>query len=162
MSAARTPSQTIGPFFHDALLHSAKVPDQDGIERLLEPARSRLPRLSYLLVDAGYRGRGKEWAERKLGVEVEVVNRSPKPSPEKVLSIWAREWFREGREMDLGKLPSRPAFENLPRRWVAERTFAWSSHNRRMSKDHERLCATGEAFIHAAMSRLMVGRLARS
>ena len=124
MSAARTPSQTMGPFFHDALLHSAKVPDQDGIERLLEPARSRLPRRSYLWVDAGYRGRGKEWAERELGVEVEVVNRSPKPPPEKVLRIWAREWFREGRELDLGKLPSRPAFENLPRRWVAERTFA--------------------------------------
>jgi hypothetical protein len=81
MSAARTPSQTIGPFFHDALLHSAKVPDQDGIERLLEPARSRLPLLSYPWVDAGYRGRGKEWAERELGVEVEVVNRSPKPPP---------------------------------------------------------------------------------
>jgi hypothetical protein len=81
MSAARTPSQTIGPFFHDALLHSAKVPDQDGIERLLEPARSRLPLLSYPWVDAGYRGRAKEWAEWELGVEVEVVNRSPKPPP---------------------------------------------------------------------------------
>ena len=81
MSTARTQSQTMGPFFHEALLHSAKVPDQDGIERLLEPARSRLPRRSYLWVDAGYRGRGKEWAERELGVEVEVVNRHPKPPP---------------------------------------------------------------------------------
>lgn len=62
--------------------------------------------------------------------------------------------------MDLGKLPRRPAFEKLPRRWVAERTFAWISHNRRMAKDHERLCSTGKAFVHAAMTRLMVGRLA--
>ena len=145
----------------EARVHSAKVPDQDGIRRLLEPARSNLPRLSYLWVDAGYRGRGKEWAEEALGVEVEVVNRSPKPPPEKVLRVWAREWFKEGREMDLSKLPKRPAFENLPRRWVAERTFAWISHNRRMSKDYERLCSTGEAFIHAAMTRLMVKRLAR-
>ena len=112
-------------------------------------------------VDAGYRGRGKDWGEEQLGVEVEVVNRSPKP-PEKVLKIWAREWFREGREMDLGKLPKRSAFERLPRRWVAERTLAWISHNRRMSKDHERLCSTGDAFIDAAMSRLMLRRLARS
>jgi putative transposase len=89
----------------EARVQSAKVPDQDSIKRLLEPARSRLPRLSYLWVDAGYRGRGKEWAERELGVEVEVVSRSPKPLPEKVLRIWAREWFREGRKMDLGKLP---------------------------------------------------------
>jgi transposase len=75
-------------------------------------------------------------------LEVEMVNRTPKPPPEKVLRIWAREWFREGQVMDLGKLPKRPAFEKLPRRWVVERTFAWISHNRRMGKDHEWLCAT--------------------
>ena len=98
----------------EARVHSAKVPDQDGIGVLLEPARSRLPRLSYLWVDAGYRGRGKDWVEQTLGVEVEVVNRSPKPPPEKVLEVWAREWFKEGHEMDLGKLPTRPGFENLP------------------------------------------------
>ena len=146
----------------EARVHSAKVPDQDGIRRLLEPAHSRLPRLSYLWVDAGYRGRGKEWVEQALGLEVEVVNRSPKPTPEKILRVWAREWFKEGHQMDLSKLPTRPGFENLPRRWVAERTFAWISHNRRMAKDYERLCATGEAFIHVAMTRLMVRRLARA
>ena len=145
----------------EARVHSAKVPDQDGIRRLLDPVRSRLPRLSYLWVDAGYRGRGKEWAEEVLGVEVEVVNRTPKPPPEKVLRIWAREWFKAGHEKDLNKLPTRPAFENLPRRWVAERTFAEISYNRRMSKDYERLCSAGEAFVYAAMARLMVRRLAR-
>ena len=145
----------------EARVHSAKVPDQDGIRRLLEPARSRLPRLSCLWVDAGYRGRGKEWVERALDVDVEIVNRSPKPPPEKVLRVWAREWFKEGRKMDRNKLPTRPGFERLPRRWVAERTFAWISHNLRMAKDYERLCSAGEAFIHVAMTRLMVRRLAR-
>lgn len=29
-----------------------------------------------------------------------------------------------------------------------------------MSKDYERLCSTGEAFVHAAMTRVMVRRLA--
>jgi hypothetical protein len=61
-------------------------------------------------------GRGKEWAERELGVEVEAVNRSPKPPPEKVLRIWAREWFKEGRKIDPSKLASRPGFVKLPRR----------------------------------------------
>ncbi len=129
----------------EARVHSAKVPDQDGIRRLLEPARSRIPRLLHLWVDAGYRGRGKEWVEHSLGVEVEVVNRFPKPTPENVLRIWAREWFKEGRGIDPRKLPTRPGFENLPRRWVVERIFAWISHNRRMSRDYERLCSTGEA-----------------
>lgn len=51
----------------EARVHSAKVPDQAGIRRcLLEPAHSRLARLSYLWVDAGYRGRGKG-AEARSG-----------------------------------------------------------------------------------------------
>ncbi len=146
----------------EARVHTAKLADQDGIRTLLEPARDRLPQLAHLWVDAGYRGRGREWAEQTLGLSVEVVKRSPKPLPEKVLRIWASEWFKEGREIDLGKLSKRPAFEKLPCRWVAECSFAWISHNRRLGKDHERLCATGEVFIYAAMTRLMVRRLART
>ncbi len=53
-------------------------------------------------------------------------------------------------------------FQVLPRRWVVEGTIAWINENRRMSKDYERLCASGEAFVSAAMSRLMLRRLARS
>jgi hypothetical protein len=33
--------------------------------------------------------------------------------------------------------------------------------NRRMSKDYERLCASGEALVYAAMIRLMTRRLVR-
>jgi len=46
-----------------AKVHSAKVPDQDGIKLLLEGSGDRLQRLSHLWVDAGYQGRGKEWVE---------------------------------------------------------------------------------------------------
>jgi putative transposase len=41
-------------------IHSAKVPDQDGIKLLLKAARDRLGRLSHLWVDAGYEGRGEQ------------------------------------------------------------------------------------------------------
>jgi putative transposase len=152
---------TEGPVL-EAKVHSAKVPDQDGIELLLEGARDRLPRHSNLWVDAGYRGRGKEWAEQALDLGVEVVRRSPRPAPEKELFAWAREWHREGRSVDLDALVPRRSFEVLPRRSVVERTFAWICHNRRMSKDYERLCATGESFVFAAMVRVMVRRLARA
>lgn len=145
-----------------AKVHSAKVPDQDGIKLLLKAAREFLPRLSQLWVDAGYQGRGKEWAEQELGLSVEVVRRTPKPTPEKTARIWAEEWAKEGQEIDWQKLLPRRGFEVLPRRWVVERTFAWLSQNRRMSKDYERLCATGEAFVYAAMIRLLVRRLARA
>ncbi len=50
----------------------------------------------------------------------------------------------------------------LPRRWVVERTFAWLGQSRRLSKDYERLCATGEALIYATMSHVMARRLARA
>jgi putative transposase len=145
-----------------AKVHSAKVPDQDGIKLLLKAAREHLPRLSPLWVDAGYQGRGKEWAEQELGLSVEVVHRTPKPTTEKVARIWAEEWYKEGHEIDWQKLLPRRGFEILPRRWVVERTFSWLSQNRRMSKDYERLCATSEAFVYAAMTRLMVRRLARA
>ncbi len=45
-----------------------------------------------------------------------------------------------------------------------ERTFAWISRNRRMSRDYEFLAETTEALIYACMIRLMglmVKRLAK-
>ena len=67
-----------------AKVHSAKVPDQDGIKLLLKSVRDCLPRLSHLWVDAGYQGRGKDWVEKVLGLSIELVHRTPKPMPEKV------------------------------------------------------------------------------
>jgi transposase len=51
-------------------------------------------------------------------------------------------------------------FVVLPRRWVVERTFAWLTHCRRLSKDYEELPASSEAMISIAMTRLMIRRLA--
>jgi putative transposase len=144
-----------------AKVHNAKVPDQDGMKLVLKTTRDHFPHLSHLWVDAGYRGRGKDWVEKELGLSVEVVHRTPKPAPEKIARIWAEEWFKEGWQIDWQKLLPRRGFEVLPRRWVVERTFSWLSQNRRMSKDYERLCSTSESFVYAAMSRLMVRRLVR-
>lgn len=52
-------------------------------------------------------------------------------------------------------------FQVLPRRRVVERTFAWLGRYRRLSKDYEGLSATEEAWIHLAMSSLMLARLAQ-
>ena len=146
----------------EARVHSAKVPDEDGIRLLLDPTRDRLGRLSHLWVDAGYQGRGRRWAEEALGLSVEVVRKSRKPLPEEVAKVWAQEWAKEGKEVDWQRLMPPRGFRVLPRRWVVERTFSWLGQNRRMSKDYERLCATGEAFVYVAMIRLKVRRLARA
>jgi putative transposase len=101
-------------------------------------------------------------SEEVMGLSVEVVRKLPKPVPENVARIWAQEWAKEGKAIDWQRLMPPRGFVALPRRWVVERTFAWISHNRRMGNDYERLCATGEAFVYAAMVRLMVRRLARA
>src|ERR671916_2872896 len=72
-----------------AKVHSAKVPDQDGLRLLLEPARSGVSRLKHLWLDAGYEGRGRRGAEEVMGLTVEAVRKPPKPVPR-------RRWRRFG------------------------------------------------------------------
>jgi putative transposase len=145
-------------------VHVANVVDQEGIKPLLDGAKKLFPRLSHLWLDAGYRGeeKGRGWVEKALGWSVELVERPRKPAPEEVLMSWAEELAKEGKIVDWQKLLPPRAFQVLPRRWVVERSFAWIGHNRRMSKDYEKLCVTSEAFVYAAMSRLMLRRLART
>jgi transposase len=102
-------------------------------------------------------------AEGTLGWSAEIVRHPRKLAPQEVMRIWAREWVKKGVIVDWRKpLPEKGPRSLLRMRWIVERSFAWISHNRRMSKDFERLCATGESFVYAAMARLMVSRLART
>jgi putative transposase len=107
-----------------AKVHSAKVPEQDGLRLLLEAAHSEIARLKHLWLDAGYEGTGKRWAEKALGLSTEVVRRTPKPIPQKVARIWAEEWAKEGKEVEWHRLMPERGFKILPRRWVVERTFS--------------------------------------
>jgi putative transposase len=144
-------------------VHSAKILDQEGIKPLLARAGEQFFRLKHLWLDAGYRGedKGKGWVEKTLGWTVELVERPRKPAAKEVLKLWAKEWSKEGGVLNWEELLPPRGFHVLPLRWVVERSFAWICHNRRMAKDYERLCATSEAFVYAAMTRLMVRRLAR-
>jgi putative transposase len=97
-------------------VHSAKVPDQDGLRLLLESALTEISRLKHLWLDAGYEGRGKRWVEETLGLSVEVVRKPPKPTPEKVAEIWAEEWAKEGNRVNWQRLTPLRGFKGLPRR----------------------------------------------
>ena len=145
-----------------AKVHSAKVPDQDGLKLLPDSAYTAVSGVKHLWLDAGYEGRGRRWAEEVLSLSVQIVRKPQKPVPEKVAMIWAEEWAKEGKKLDWQKLMPKRGFVVLPRRWVVERTFSWLSQNGRMSNDYERLCASAEAFIYVAMTRLMVRRLVRA
>jgi putative transposase len=126
-------------------VHGADLPDRDGGRRLLaEGLGEKLPLVGLVWADGAYTGGFPEWAQEKLGWRVEVP-------------------YHRDRQLWRYGLEEKPrGFQVLPRRWVVERTFAWLSQVRRLSKDYERLPETAEAMIYGAMSRLMLRRLARA
>jgi len=114
------------------LVHVANIQDRDGAKLLLNKAKVFFTRLSLIWADGGYKGKLVKWVHKTCGWKLEIVKR------------------------DKGV----KGFQVLPRRWVVERTFAWLSFYRRLSKDYEVLTETSEAMIYAAMVHLMVRRLA--
>lgn len=145
-----------------AKVHAANIQDRAGVPLLLDGVATAFPQLVHVWVDQGYTGTGKTWITTQLGWTVTVVQHPP---------VVRHKWMPIGDLNDLStlrfewtKIPrEQRGFRGvLPRRWVVERTFAWLSQNRRLSKDYERLCETSEALIYTAMSRLMLRRLARA
>ena len=53
-------------------------------------------------------------------------------------------------------------FENLPRRWVVERTFAWLGRCRRMAKDFEKTIESALAWLLIVHISRVTRYLARS
>ena len=137
-----------------AIVHQASIMDRDGILLLLENIQVVFPRLRHLWVAAGYngKGKGKHWVEETLGWTVAMVRH-----PAKLTQVGAP----NDAVINGATLLPPPGVRVLPRRWVVERTCAWLSQNRRLSKDYARRCPTSEACMYVAMSRLMLRRLAR-
>lgn len=145
-----------------ATVHAADVQDRAAVPQVLAGVPAAFPHRTKLWADQGYTGAGKAWIETELGWTVEIVRHAPRARGEwrpigdlNDLRTLRFEWVR------LPKAPKR--FRGiLPRRWVAERTCSWLAQSRRLAKEYERLCATSEAYIYAAMSRIMLRRLARA
>jgi putative transposase len=62
----------------------------------------------------------------------------------------------------VSRLPGVQGFTLLPKRWVAERTFAWNGRCRRHSKDYERRTDSSAAMVRVSAIGLMLRRLAPS
>jgi putative transposase len=133
---------------------AADISDREGAKVLLQPLVGKLPRLQLIWVDTGYDGAPfKQWVKECLSIRLEVV----KHPWTGIRGVWAP----EGAVIDWDKVLPK-GFHVLPRRWVVERTNAWITHNRRLSRDFEGTFSSSESFIYLAMSKLMVARLARS
>ena len=113
------------------VVHAANIQDRDGAKLVLAKLLGRFPRLRVIWADAGYAGRLVAWAWTTGGWLLTVVKRKPDSHQ----------------------------FEVLSRRWVVERTLAWLSRCRRLSKDYEERTESSEAWVHIAMIHLMLKRL---
>jgi transposase len=82
-------------------------------------------------VDQGYTGEEPARAAQAHGIALEVVKHSE----------------------------AKRGFVLLPRRWVVERSFAWSARFRRLARDYERLPTTLAGFHFVAFACLMLTRL---
>ncbi|MFO0734180.1 MAG: IS5 family transposase [Nitrospiraceae bacterium] len=110
---------------------AADIQDRDAAHEIFEVIKDEQPRLTCVWADGQYQG----------GLEDRVAEQYP--------------W----RLVIVRKDSGQTGFVLLPRRWTVERTFAWLSRNRRLSKDYEELNETSEAWIYAAMIHLMLHRL---
>lgn len=114
-------------------LTAANVSDVVPALPLLARAHQRFPRLQTVWSDRAYQGALHAQVMDAYGIDVHITPRS----------TFAPKHFD-------------------PQRWVVERTFAWLGRFRRLSKDYEFLIRSSQAMILAAMSCLLLARLARS
>ena len=117
------------------LVHPASIQDNHGAVPLLTALGQKFSDLRHIFADRVYRGPKLINALASLGKwRIEIVTRSQ----------------------------SVGTFKAEPKRWVIERTFAWSGRHRRLAKDFEASVASAEAWFTIASVRLLVRRLARA
>jgi putative transposase len=118
----------------DLEITAANVSDTQPVLALLTRAKSQYPALELVWADQGYEGSLGAHTMNHLRIRLSIVRRS--------------QYEKRG--------------QVARRRWVVERTFAWLGRYRRLSKDYEFLPESSRAMIFAAMSCLMLRRLACS
>lgn len=113
---------------------AASVSDPQGAKLVFGRLGGATKKLRRIWVDGTYRGKLLDWVIEHFQFLLQPVLRC------------------DGKK----------GFVVLARRWVIERTFAWLTQCRRLTRDYEVLPKSSEAFIYLAMTRLMIRRLARS
>lgn len=110
---------------------AASVQDRVAAPILLGALQRRVAPLRHLWADSGYSGDLVTWAKQALGWTVDIVRRTT----------------------------GQRGFAVQPRRWVVERSLAWMTRCRRLTRDYEGQPETTEAWFYLASIRLMLRRL---
>jgi len=111
----------------------ADIQDRHAARDLLKQTRSRFPFVERIYADGGYSGAKTAAMVRSTGCwKIEIVKRS-----------------------------DAHRFVVLPKHWILERTFAWISRNRRLTREFKRYASRAVAFVRLAMIRIMLKCLTR-
>jgi len=68
-------------------------------------------------------------------------------------------WLKDTFTIETEASKKEPGFKPARKRWVVERTFAWISRQRRMSRDYERTPESSKALVYVSMIRIMLKQL---
>lgn len=105
--------------------------DSAGGQRLVDGLGAVFTRLAKLWADQGYKPSFVAWVQTHLGWRVEIV----------------------------GKQPEQFGFAVQPKRWIVERSIAWFTRPRRLSKDYEYWEVNSAAYLYIASIMLLLQRL---
>ncbi len=119
---------------HRLALHVTPADDQDrsqvaDLAEAVQAATGETVEVAY--VDQGYTGAQPAEDAAAHGIRLEVVKHPA----------------------------TKRGFVLLPRRWVAERSFAWAARFRRLARDHERLETTLEGLRYVAFALLALAKV---
>lgn len=115
------------------VVHRADIDERRGagfVLARLHKVRINFPHLKVIFADGGYSGDFETHVKKTYKWLLEIIR---KPFGIKTFVV-------------------------LPKRWIVERTFAWLTHQRRLSVDYERSVKVSEAMIQVAMVRIMIRR----
>ena len=114
-----------------AEVHSASIQDRDSALDLFAQAKQKTPTLQKFFADQGYSGALQNNCFLKTGCLLTIAK----------------------------KASDAIGFQVIPKRWIVERTFAWLSNFRRMSKDYEHSPLTSKTNIFFDMITIMLAKL---
>lgn len=140
-------TDTLGTLL-SVLVHSAAIQDRDAADDVLERATKKYPTIKKLYADSGYNGQCERRLTRRFDLDVEIVKRPRSKGG----GVW------QGPQLPL--FPPVPAFTVLPKRWVIERTNAWTDRPRRLAKDHDLRTDVAESWIWLAHATVLMHRVA--
>jgi transposase len=130
---------------------AASVQDRDAAAAVVAQACVKSPRLEKLYTDGAYGGKCAREIEQAHHIRVEVIRR---PGSSTIGTLYDPETAPTP-TADIGS-----GFTILPKRWVVERTHAWTERWRRTVMHHDRKLAVSAAWVWLAEARMLLSRLA--